>query len=122
MSYEASKTRAIWGPDVMSLLTGQGLDIGCGPDPILPTVDRFDLEQGDANTITRYVHKQYDFVFSSHTLEHMVDPYAALEEWFALVKPGANHSSSAAYGSTMCSRSGSRRSRSGSRWSSPAGT
>ncbi|OLC75068.1 MAG: hypothetical protein AUH72_20950 [Acidobacteria bacterium 13_1_40CM_4_65_8] len=90
MSYEASKTRAIWGPDVMTLLTGQGLDIGCGPDPILPTVDRFDLEQGDANTITRYVHKQYDFVFSSHTLEHMVDPYAALEEWFALVKPGGH--------------------------------
>jgi SAM-dependent methyltransferase len=90
MSNEASKTRAIWGPDVMSLLTGQGIDIGCGPDPILPHVDRFDFEQGDANAITRYVQKQYDFVFSSHTLEHMADPYAALKEWFTLVKPGGH--------------------------------
>src|SRR2546425_2665638 len=90
MSNEATKTRAIWGPDVMNLLRGQGIDIGCGPDPVLPNVDRFDFEQGDANTITRYVQKQYDFVFSSHTLEHMVDPYAALGEWFALVKPGGH--------------------------------
>ena len=90
MSNEATKTRAIWGPDVMNLLRGQGIDIGCGPDPVLPHVDRFDFEQGDANTITRYVQKQYDFVFSSHTLEHMVDRYAALGEWFALVKPGGH--------------------------------
>jgi hypothetical protein len=40
---------------------------------VLPHVDRFDVEHGDANTITRYVHEQYDFVFSSHMLEHMVD-------------------------------------------------
>ncbi len=90
MSYEASKTRRTWGPEILSLLTGKGIDIGCGPDPIVPDVDRFDVDQGDANMITRFVHEQYDFVFSSHTLEHMHDPYAALREWFALVKPGGH--------------------------------
>jgi SAM-dependent methyltransferase len=87
---EATKTRARWTPDIHALLSGDGIDIGCGPDPVLPQVDRFDVEHGDANVITRYVHKQYDFVFSSHTLEHMQDPYAALKEWFALVKPGGH--------------------------------
>jgi SAM-dependent methyltransferase len=90
MTHEATKTRATWGPEVMALLTGTGIDIGCGPDPLFPDIDRFDVEDGDANAITRYVRKQYDFVFSSHTLEHMVDPYAALKEWFALVKPGGH--------------------------------
>jgi len=90
MSFEASKTRARWGPEVLGLLVGEGIDIGCGPDPILPGVDRFDVDQGDANVITQHVRKQYDFVFSSHTLEHMHDPYAALKEWFALVKPGGH--------------------------------
>ena len=33
----------------MNLLTGKGIDIGCGPDPILPGVDRFDVDQGDAS-------------------------------------------------------------------------
>jgi SAM-dependent methyltransferase len=90
MATEASKTKAIWSHEVLSLLRGSGIDIGCGPDPILPHVDRFDREHGDANEITRHVTKRYDFVFSSHTLEHMRDPYAALREWFALVKPGGH--------------------------------
>ena len=90
MSYEASKTKRVWPAETLALLTGDGIDIGCGPDPILPQVDRFDQEDGDANVITRYVSKRYDFVFASHALEHMHDPYAALGEWFALLKPGGH--------------------------------
>ena len=90
MTREATKTRAFWGPEVLSLLRGDGIDIGCGPDPVTPEVDRFDVEDGDANAITHYVSWRYDFVFSSHTLEHMRDPHAALREWFTLVKPGGH--------------------------------
>lgn len=90
MGTEASKTKAIWGPEILNLLHGDGIDIGCGADPILPTVDCFDQPQGDANLITQYVHKRYDFVFASHSLEHMREPYAALKEWFALLKPGGH--------------------------------
>lgn len=90
MGLEASKTKRIWPESIIRLMQGQGIDIGCGPDPVLPGIDRFDQEQGDANEITRYVQKKYDFVFSSHTLEHMRDPLHALREWVTLLKPGGH--------------------------------
>jgi SAM-dependent methyltransferase len=36
------------------------------------------------------VHEQFDFVYSSHCLEHMRDPRSALLEWWKLVKPGGH--------------------------------
>lgn len=88
--FEASKTKKTWGPQVKSLLKGKGLDIGCGPDPIDPSADRFDLEQGDANQITKFVSKKYDYVFSSHCLEHMNEPIRALKDWCSLVEDGGH--------------------------------
>lgn len=87
---EASKTRALWGDFERSLLTGSGIDIGSGSDPITEGVRTFDIEDGDANKITRYVHEQFDFVFSAHCLEHMHDPALSLREWWQLVKPGGH--------------------------------
>lgn len=87
---ETSKTRAVWGAFERSVLSGRGIDIGCGPDPVTPDVRRFDVADGDANEITRYVHAQFDFVYSSHCLEHMRDPRAALREWWQLVRPGGH--------------------------------
>jgi SAM-dependent methyltransferase len=87
---EASKTKAIWGDLERSIIRGQGIDIGCGPDPIAPDVRRFDMEDGDANRITEFVDKQFDYVFSSHCLEHMHDPRLALREWWKLVRPGGH--------------------------------
>lgn len=88
MPNEASKTRALWGPDVLGLLEGDGIDIGCGDDPILPSVERFDRQQGDANRISRFVARTYDFAVASHVLEHMEDPGEALREWLSIVRPG----------------------------------
>jgi len=85
---EATKSRLHWGELEKSVLRGKGIDIGCGPDPVTPEARRFDLEDGDANKITRHVNEQFDFVFSSHCLEHMHDPQDALREWYQLVKPG----------------------------------
>jgi SAM-dependent methyltransferase len=87
---EASKTRALWGDFERSLLSGRGIDIGCGPDPICPGVRQFDLANGDANEITKHVQEVFDFVFSAHCLEHMHDPPSALREWWQLVKPGGH--------------------------------
>lgn len=87
---ETSKTRAVWGALERSVLRGRGIDIGCGPDPVTPDVRRFDVADGDANEITRYVHERFDFVYSSHCLEHMRDPRAALREWWQLVRPGGH--------------------------------
>jgi len=87
---ETSKTKKIWDNFEKSLLKGRGIDIGCGPDPVAPDVQKFDVADGDANHITRYVHGQFDYVFSSHCLEHMHSPQNALLEWWQLVKPGGH--------------------------------
>jgi SAM-dependent methyltransferase len=85
---EASKLRNLLTDEERAWFVGDGIDIGCGPDPIFPGVRRFDVEHGDANHITRFVTEEFDFVFSSHCLEHMLDPPAALAEWWRLVRPG----------------------------------
>ena len=71
---ESSKTRKIWGELENSIISGNGIDIGCGPDPVTTDVRKFDIEDGDASNITEHVHEQFDFVYSSHCLEHMDDP------------------------------------------------
>lgn len=87
---ETSKTRRLWSAQEHAILSGNGIDIGCGPDPVTPSVQRFDLADGDANHITRHIKTQFDFVYSSHCLEHMLDPRAALAEWWRLVRPGGH--------------------------------
>jgi SAM-dependent methyltransferase len=85
---ETTKARQYWGPVEREATSGNGIDIGCGPDPVTPTARRFDIEDGDANVITNHVKEQFDFVYSSHCLEHMRDARAAIQEWWKLVKPG----------------------------------
>jgi len=87
---EATKTRKLWGELEISILAGKGIDIGCGPDPVTPDAYRFDKENGDANDITKYVHDEFDFVFSSHCLEHIRDPRKAIQEWWKLVRLGGH--------------------------------
>lgn len=77
------------------VFTGYGIDIGCGHDilnknkefPNIIGVDPFDQEHGDAQYITRYINKQYDFVHSSQCLEHMYDPFESIQNWYKIVKP-----------------------------------
>lgn len=76
---------------------GYGIDIGAGPDPLgrykhvfrqMEQVDRWDIENGDAQYMATVPDNTYDFVVSSHCFEHMVDPYIALENWIRITKPG----------------------------------
>jgi len=90
MGHEASKTREILTEYEKSLFKGNGIDIGCGLDPIMPTARPFDVDDGDANEITKYIDEQYDYVFSSHCLEHMHDPKSTILEWWKLVKQGGH--------------------------------
>lgn len=75
-------------PDIKEMIKGDVIDIGCGDCPVTNNCDKFDIRDGDANYISRYVDKKYDVVFSSHCLEHMWNPYRTIKEWFSLVKPG----------------------------------
>lgn len=86
MGFEASKTKEILTDTERELFTGKGIDIGCGLDPIMPNARPFDMDDGDANKITEYINEEYDYVFSSHCLEHMHDPQQAIFEWWKLVK------------------------------------
>jgi SAM-dependent methyltransferase len=87
---EATKTNFLRGPEfTRTYLGGRVIDIGAGKDPVCPHAEPFDVTDGDANVITRYRDAgQYDAVHSSHCLEHMRDPVAALAEWWALLKVG----------------------------------
>lgn len=88
MADETSKTKRVWGELERSVLQGEGIDIGCGPDPVFPHVMPFDLAHGDANEVLLHVRRQFDFVYASHCLEHMRDARAAIAQWWQLVKPG----------------------------------
>ena len=87
---ETTKSKENWGKLEKSVLAGRGIDIGCGPDPVTPDARRFDLEHGDANVASRHVKEQFDFVYSSHCLEHMHDPRMTILDWWKLVKPGGH--------------------------------
>jgi SAM-dependent methyltransferase len=87
---ESTKSQAHWGTVEKQAVQGNGIDIGCGPDPVTPSARRFDLEHGDANVVSQYVKEQFDFVYSSHCLEHMHDPRMTILDWWKLVKPGGH--------------------------------
>jgi SAM-dependent methyltransferase len=86
---ESSKTNAFREPRFFAdYLGGTVLDIGCGPDPVVPHAQPFDRIHGDAERITDFVSTSYDTVHSSHCLEHMADVPRALAGWWQLVRPG----------------------------------
>ena len=87
---ESSKTNRVRSSQFISdFLQGRVIDIGAGEDPVCAWAEAFDVAEGDANKITRHRNAAtYDAVHSSHCLEHMFDPFDALQEWWALLKPG----------------------------------
>jgi SAM-dependent methyltransferase len=67
---------------------GAGLDIGYGGDLLAPNCLGYDIEDGNAQLLDGIGTETYDFVYSSHTLEHMYNPMEALQNWWRVVKPG----------------------------------
>lgn len=87
---EATKFRTRWQRDgkFNQYFKGHGIDIGCGNDPIIPDCDKWDIEQGDAEKMMGVANGTYDWVFSSHCLEHIINPQEALFHWWRIIKPG----------------------------------
>ena len=84
---------------VNTYFVGNGIDIGSGPDPItkfsqqFPLIDDikvWDMPDGDAQQMEGVQDNTYDFVHSSHCLEHLNDPYEAFENWIRICKPGGH--------------------------------
>lgn len=67
---------------------GKGLDIGYGGDLLTPICRGWDWEHGDAQYPHGMEDEKFDFVYSSHTLEHTVNPDIALRNWWRVLKPG----------------------------------
>lgn len=80
-------------------LVGNGIDIGCGPDPVAQYAEQFplmgavrnwDMPDGDAQLLETIEDASLDFVHSSHCLEHMRDPHVAMQHWLRVLKPGGH--------------------------------
>ena len=76
---------------------GQGIDIGGKPDPLSLYAHLFplitglrvwDIEDGDAQFMAGVPDASFDFVHSSHCLEHLPDPAQALRHWLRIIRPG----------------------------------
>lgn len=67
---------------------GEGLDIGYGIKTVIPGCSGWDMCNGDAQYMDGVEDESFDFVYSSHCLEHMVDVRIALKNWFRLVRKG----------------------------------
>jgi SAM-dependent methyltransferase len=48
----------------------------------------WDIEDGDAHLMPGIADESYDFVYCSHSLEHMDDPAKALAKWWRILKLG----------------------------------
>jgi SAM-dependent methyltransferase len=82
---------------VRNYFRGRGVDIGGAPDPLhiyaeffplMESVRTWDLDDGDAQFMAGVADNTFDFVFSSHCLEHLNDPLEGLQNWLRVTKPG----------------------------------
>jgi SAM-dependent methyltransferase len=80
-------------------LVGRGIDVGSGDDslatyafmfPRITSVDSWDKAHGDAEVMEGVAPETYDFVASSHCLEHLGNPTIALENWLRITKVGGH--------------------------------
>src|SRR5690606_12094815 len=102
MSHEATKAlkRRLLDPTwATHYMVGDAIDIGAGPDglsrqqdawPKLTSVRDWDLADGDAQLMAGVPDESFDVVHSSHCLEHMRDPWEAIDHWWRIVKPGGH--------------------------------
>lgn len=99
---ECSKSifRRLYDPNFSRLyFKGNGIDIGGKPDPLalyaelfplVSSVRTWDLEDGDAQYMATVADDTFDFVHSSHCLEHLRDPAEALANWLRILRPGGH--------------------------------
>jgi SAM-dependent methyltransferase len=65
-------------PIAKQFCAGVGLDVGCGAWPMEGSIPVEIKDGGDAMNLPAGA---FDYIVSSHCLEHLVNPVAALEHW-----------------------------------------
>jgi len=71
---------------------GSGIDIGCGTDKVTPDCRAWDqmFGHGDATLLAGVEDASFDWVYSSHCLEHLTDAHTALTNWWRVLKNGGH--------------------------------
>jgi len=99
---ECSKSilRRLYSPSYTTrYFRGRGVDIGGAPDPLalyhslfplIEDVRTWDREDGDAQFMNGVPDNYFDFVHSSHCLEHLCDALEGLRNWVRILKPGGH--------------------------------
>lgn len=99
--HETSKAtiRRAYDGRYQKYFSGNGIDVGCGDDslrryaplfPLMGGVKDWDLAQGDAQELPGVAAEAFDWLHSSHCLEHLRDPFTALIRWCQVVRPGGH--------------------------------
>lgn len=95
---ESEKVREL--PQVMKYIKGKILDYGSGGSKIVAnatgvdgrSLDGVDIVVPDlehpSNEFIVYCLENFDTVFSSHFLEHVLEPYAMVSMWYQFLIPG----------------------------------
>lgn len=79
-------------------IKGHGIDIGCGRIDTHDGADTIstencvhhDKDMCDATTMDIYADNTFDYVYSSHVLEHIDDPVTAIRNWVRICKPNGH--------------------------------
>jgi len=99
---ECSKsiTRRLSDPNFINrYFVGRGLDVGGKPDSLnlyrelfcqMGKVRTWDWEDGDAQHLLTLQDGEFDFVHSSHCLEHLENPYEGLGNWLRVLRHGGH--------------------------------
>lgn len=84
---------------VHTYFVGNGIDIGAGNDslaqytekfPLVTSVRSWDSQDGDAVYMSGIIDNTFDFIHSSHCLEHLSNPQLAFTNWLRICRPGGH--------------------------------
>jgi len=89
--YESSKqyNKRLKNGDFENYIKGYILDIGAAPDPVKSPcgmTKEWNITDGDGQYLNTLVDNSFDCVYSSHSLEHMVDIKDTLFNWVRVLK------------------------------------
>lgn len=94
---KSAKRRYNDGDSHRKYFRGNGIDIGAGQDSLeemkhvflgIHGVFGWDVHHGDGQNLDGVPDDYFDFLHSSHSLEHMQDWEVALRNWIRVCKPG----------------------------------
>ena len=66
------------------------IDTYDGADPLTPTCDTWDKDNGNAELMESVKDNHYQTVYNSHLLEHLNHPMTAIRNWFRITKKGGH--------------------------------